>query len=426
MRRSASRGPTTTRLVAASLSSTYSGADAATPSPRRWPTVKPWWPRWRPSARPRRSTISPGRGRIPPWRARNAAGSGAGEEAQVLGVGLAGDRQAGLGGQLAHARLVQIAEGEAQALQRGGRRARRACSSGPCPDRRRSGAAGRRRRRPRARSGRWPARRRPAARRARSSRRGARGRCSARTGSGSGRPRDRRGTATRRRRGTPRAGRASGAGSPISWASARAPRTAEAEQHERSASLSRSAHSSRVTPTVSPPRPHSSAATALSTPPLMATSVRPGVGSESRVGANGGAEGAVQGIRGELGGVMLGRAQAAELGGDRLRPDSSAVEDGPPAHQRHRGASGGESRPAPARVEGRRDHALCLHGHRQAHQVPARRAARRAAVPARGLRAPADRVVQVRLEGARLHRSESREIRERVRSARVPCGRARR
>jgi hypothetical protein len=64
-------------------------------------------------------------------------------------------------------------------------------------------------------------------------------------------------------------------GKPIEWASRRACATAEAEQQLRSPSFSGSDHSSRVTATASPVRAHSSAATALSTPPLIATSVRP-------------------------------------------------------------------------------------------------------------------------------------------------------
>ena len=38
--RNASRGPTTTRRLAASNRTTYSGALEAMPNPRRWPTVK--------------------------------------------------------------------------------------------------------------------------------------------------------------------------------------------------------------------------------------------------------------------------------------------------------------------------------------------------------------------------------------------------
>jgi hypothetical protein len=209
VRRSASRGPTTTRLVAASFSSTYSGrgrrhaepaaladreAVVAAVSSERAPTAVD------DLAGPRPDPAVAGeerRGSVP---ARKHRSWESGLPATASPASAASSRTRGLS---RSPRGKRRRSSEAAT-------ARRACSSGPCPDRRRSGAAGRRRRRPRARSGRSPARRRPAARRARSSRRAARGRCSARTGSGSGRPRDRRGTATRRRRGTPRAGRASG------------------------------------------------------------------------------------------------------------------------------------------------------------------------------------------------------------------------
>ena len=69
-------------------------------------------------------------------------------------------------------------------------------------------------------------------------------------------------------------------GMPIRWASARAPVTACGEQQLRSPSFAASAHSSSVTATTSCPASSASwAATALSTPPLMATSVRPALGS---------------------------------------------------------------------------------------------------------------------------------------------------
>ena len=46
---------------------------------------------------------------------------GAGEEAEVLRVAAPGDRQARLAGELADLGLVQLAEREAQARERGGR-----------------------------------------------------------------------------------------------------------------------------------------------------------------------------------------------------------------------------------------------------------------------------------------------------------------
>ena len=67
---------------------------------------------------------------------------------------------------------------------------------------------------------------------------------------------------------------------PRSCASSRAPRTACAEQQLDSPSFSGSDHSSSVTATASRPSwATSSAATALSTPPLIATSARDGDGA---------------------------------------------------------------------------------------------------------------------------------------------------
>jgi hypothetical protein len=43
-----------------------------------------------------------------------------GQEAEVLGVGLGGDREISRGGQRAHLRLGELAEREAQAGDRGG------------------------------------------------------------------------------------------------------------------------------------------------------------------------------------------------------------------------------------------------------------------------------------------------------------------
>ncbi len=61
---------------------------------------------------------------------------------------------------------------------------------------------------------------------------------------------------------------------PRRCASSRAPRTASAEQQLDSPSFSGSDHSSSVHAIASPRSATSSAATALSTPPLIATSVR--------------------------------------------------------------------------------------------------------------------------------------------------------
>ena len=64
---------------------------------------------------------------------------------------------------------------------------------------------------------------------------------------------------------------------PSEWASARAPSTASGEQQALAPSVSGSAQSLTVTATTSAPRSRSSsAATALSTPPDMATATRSG------------------------------------------------------------------------------------------------------------------------------------------------------
>ena len=93
-----------------------------------------------------------------------------------------------------------------------------------------------------------------------------------------------------------RAGRASRAACPIPWARARAPDTACGEQQQRSPSVPGSDHSSSVTATTSSPASSASwAAAALSTPPLMATSVRRDCGSSRGApAASCGAERAVQ------------------------------------------------------------------------------------------------------------------------------------
>ena len=112
------------------------------------------------------------------------------------------------------------------------------------------------------------------------------------------------------------------------WASARALRTALAEQHERSASFSGSRQSSSVTATGSAPSScaHSSAATALSTPPDIATSVRSALGVSAASAATAVPEGAGERVGGEVGRVQLAEAQAAERGGDLVDPDARGVE----------------------------------------------------------------------------------------------------
>src|SRR3954453_22788602 len=96
--------------------------------PLGWPTGNPWWPRGWPRTRPPRAAASPGRAAgapappacppgplAPPAVAsQERRPARAGEEAQILRVGLRGHGQLRLGGERAHLRLRQLAEREAQ------------------------------------------------------------------------------------------------------------------------------------------------------------------------------------------------------------------------------------------------------------------------------------------------------------------------
>ena len=121
----------------ASVRSTYSGSPVP-PQPEPAALADGEVVRGRGGGRARARPVDdrrPARSRRPPWRARNARAPGAGQEAEVLRVGLAGDRQPGLGGERAHLGLGQLAEREAQARERARGRARRACRPGPWPGR---------------------------------------------------------------------------------------------------------------------------------------------------------------------------------------------------------------------------------------------------------------------------------------------------
>ena len=95
--------------------------------------------------------------------------------------------------------------------------------------------------------------------------------------------------------------------------------------------------------------------------------------------AGGGAEGPVEGIRGELRGVALCGAQPAELCGEILRAEPRGVKQGNAPDAGHGGAPGGEHGAAAARVEaGVGDDAVGavgVEGDREAYEVPARRSA---------------------------------------------------
>jgi hypothetical protein len=72
---------------------------------------------------------------------------------------------------------------------------------------------------------------------------------------------------------------------------------------------------------------------------------------EVRLLAGGRAERAVQRVGGELGGVALGVAEPAELGGDLLGSDAGGVEQWRATKQADGGAAGGDRGAATARVE---------------------------------------------------------------------------
>ena len=73
---------------------------------------------------PSSPTTGPGVSPRPPWRDEKAGPVGAGQEAQVLRVGLARDRQAGIGGDPSDLRLGQLAERKAHPRQRRRRKRR--------------------------------------------------------------------------------------------------------------------------------------------------------------------------------------------------------------------------------------------------------------------------------------------------------------
>ena len=152
-------------------------------------------------------------------------------------------------------------------------------------------------------------------------------------------------------------------GSPIRCATERASRTAWAEQHDASASLAASRHSSSVTATASrPARATSSAATAESTPPLIATSVRARDRAPRRPATprDRGAERDVQRVGGQLGGVELARREPAQLGGDLPRADPRGVEHARAAHQLDRRRARRDRRAAARGLEARVDDAVAV------------------------------------------------------------------
>ena len=300
--------------------------------------------------------------------------AGAGQEAEVLGVGLRGDRQAGRR-RRARAPRAWCARRAGSACAPASRAAApRACTPGPWRGRPRCAAG---RRACGARSGRSRGRRRRAARRARASRRAGRGRCSRRRGWASCRPRGRRGTARRHPRGTRRAGRrevrqahavrhgAGGADGARAAAGGLGVVVLVAPELERDADgLARS-------------RPTSRAATAESTPPLIATSVRVRSGAIVGLRARRRAERAVQRVGGELGRVELARARARPArrrsrGSRAGRPSSS----GAPSASAIAADPAAVAAAAARGVEARLGDPVALDPQRDPDEVPADGAAR--------------------------------------------------
>ena len=111
-------GPTVTRPLLASLSSTYSGPPRSMPTPRRWPTVKRCWPRWLAEHGSVQVDDRPGPVAQAAVAAQEARPVGPGQEAQVLGIGLARHRQPGSGGDPPDLGLGQLAQREAHPRQR--------------------------------------------------------------------------------------------------------------------------------------------------------------------------------------------------------------------------------------------------------------------------------------------------------------------
>ena len=270
--------------------------------------------------------------------------------------------------------------------------ARPACRPGPWPGRR-PGAAG-----PRAcgaRSGRWPASRRRRGRRRRASRRGARRRCSARTGWASGRRRGRPATARRRparnssRRSSVKCGR------PMPWAmrarrARRWPSSTSARRRSRGRATARASRRPRRGPL-------RSAATARVDAAAHGHERALRVDRGRCVGGDRRAERARERVGGQLGGVELARAQAAERGGDRVRADARGVEHAPRrARARRRRCPPRRRRRSPTPRSRRRPRG------RPATATPMRTRSPHAAPPAapswRGDAAAADRMAQVLLE----------------------------
>ena len=115
-----------------------------------------------------------------------------------------------------------------------------------------------------------------------------------------------------------------------------------------------------------------SAATAESTPPLIATSVPPGVARGRRgVGGDRGAERAVQRVDDELGGVELAGVQAADPVGHRGDGDAGGVPHGRALEQLAGDGAADRQRTAALGDEARGGDPVAPHGDDHAHEVAA-------------------------------------------------------
>ena len=322
--------------------------------PRRWPTVKLWWPRWRPSLRPARSTTAPSRSTRLPWRRRKPLLALAGEEAEVLGLGLLRDREAVPGGDRAHLVLGHLGEREAEpaeqvrrqrgehvALVLGGVDAGREQRPSVVLDD------------PGVVAGQQARRAEPLAP-GRASPRAALRRCRGCRGSASGlrRSRSTKRSTTRRRKSASRSRVKCGMSSEC--ATARAPSTASGEQHALVPSVSGSAQSFTVIAMTSTPRSRSRrAATAESTPPETATATRSGDGHSPpslaiEVGVSGPTPSAVDGSSGrfEAAAALRARWRASVASWAAWRLDGlEAAEEGFGVVDRHRRRPRGRWRP---------------------------------------------------------------------------------
>ena len=184
-------------------------------------------------------------------------------------------------------------------------------------------------------------------------------------------------------------------GKPSRCASARAPRTAAAEQLERDGdrlALGGERGDGRVDPAA-----HRDEG-----------AVR--VGVEPRVRAGGGAERAVQRVGGEVGRVELADAQAAELGGDRGAVDAGRLQQRRTLDELDRRARRGDRRAAAGGLESGVADPVLLDRHAQVDEVAAGRSAGHAGVPAGGLvRTPAG-VTQVFCKSLVRHSQSSMRV----------------